>query len=188
MNIISSLQYAALIVCLTQTIGCGKASEDPTIAAQDPSPSVTETPSPDPTPSPTTEITYYSYAKTFTETNGGYPQTFQAAASCLTYLATTYCWDDGSHSLTWGNFTFTYSYWGVGLAGQVCGITSGDLGTDCMLSPTTVSEGFLLENIPSSDITQVFEQGNAVTVTCTIGEGGNLTCPEFSVDVNQSPL
>lgn len=179
-----------LVIFLLTLVGCGKAPSGNPSTGYDPSANSNSNSNSNSGGGglQTTDVTVYTLTKIFTTSTGGFAKQYTATANCFDYNAQTYCWDDGAKTVVWPGFTGTYSYWNVGNIGSGCAPgANANLGTDCTLTPTIFTEGSLSSNIAPSLITQV-KAGTVLIVTCTIEVTGDLTCPSFTLDVDQTPL
>lgn len=195
MNLIGVL---ITILVLVLDSGCGKAPSSATAttlaAAPVTLPSPTPSASPSPAPSPTPiALTYYSKPKTVAPIGGWPTKTYTATGSCVVYLSSTYCWDDGLKSLSWTDIMsgtsygpYVNTYWGMNKNGASYTSCSNSCTQDLMSGPTFISTG-LAANIPAASITAVLTTGTAKAVTCTLS-GNSLDCVDFIIDLAQPIL
>ena len=148
-----------------------------------PTPAPTPAPTPDPSQGSTVTITTYALATTKAPVSGWSTKTYTATGTCMTYLAKTYCWDDGVKTLAWVDIAnhnygpYTYTYWGLqnnpAQAGsyETC---SGGCVSDYMSNPQYVDSN-LGTNLTAAAINNVFSHGISSQVNCT-ESAGVLTC------------
>lgn len=107
---------------------------------------------------------------------------------CIEYENVTYCWDDGAHStLGPGNQLDTFSSFGIGDGSGSClPATATHFGHDCITVPTSFTG--VIANDLAAKITLVLNTGVQSTVNCTILGNGNVQCPNFLIDISQTPL
>jgi hypothetical protein len=144
----------------------------------------------------TVSVTYRKLTKTTAPVSGWITKTITMTGACLDYQTRTYCWDDGLKTLTWVNNGTTYgpyryNYWGLMVANPY-GLCFGGCTSSLMTAPTFISAQLGNNILNSSNdtgntINQVLNTGTPVAQTCT-DDNGTLTCPDFTINLNQAAL
>lgn len=192
--LITALTLTTLTACQAPTSDANRSTvspDQPTAAAAPAAVAPIPTPSPTVTTTPVT-VTYYTASKTEAPISGWATKTYTATGKCLVYSAHTYCWDDGLKILQWSsggvNYgPYGYTYFGVGhMSGSVFTLHGyGTLVDDSMMVPTVITASMETNMVTSSGT--VLSSGAPTQVSCT-DSNGTLTCPGFSIDLNQLPL
>lgn len=202
MKTLLTVYTVAFLLALT---GCGKVSAPAItipgstgttpaaspVAAADPTPVPSASPTPESSGSDPT-VTYYTASILLytrfgaTDPPGGTP--VYGSGSCAVYSGNTYCWDDGLHGLNPGaDFTFFE-------ANQGLNFCRGNCQDDTFATPLLVDANVQAFNdldagtMPNRAIHTVLTTGTPTTVNCTLDSSLNVVCPNFTIDINQTPL
>lgn len=128
------------------------------------------------------DVIVYTLSTTFLPTGltGLYHTDITEVANCLTYNSQQFCWDNGAQVYP----ATTYNNVDVGPYGyEALSQGSGGQLTSTYASPMLVTQ---YTNINRTVINEVVATGTAVTTACTVDEANTtLTCPTFTVDLNQ---
>lgn len=134
----------------------------------------------------TVQLTYFRRVKSDAPISGWITHTYTAVGSCVVYLTKTYCWDDGLQTLqSWSANSnhygpFAYTYFGLGGTPSAYGPCAGGCSSDLLSSPRHIGVT-LAANIPAQEITDIFNLGTPVAVTCTETDDA-LSCGDFTID------
>lgn len=207
MAILNLLNTVFILSCLA--VGCGRTSD---VTVPDPSNPAANTQTPDAdnedpaddsassssssssggsSGSASFQLTYYAFTKTIaTWTTSGVTHTLQGTGTCVTYNATTYCWDDGTKVSISPNVRV--QYWGLDNTFSTCPNFSGQCSSDMMLAPRIMSANVVakLNTLIGSahrTVAEVFASGTAAQATCTEA-AGVVSCGSFTINTNQVPL
>lgn len=176
-----------LIVGLLGLVGCGKAGTTGAVAFNANVPAQgggSQAPQSIP-------LTYYTESTTQFPISGSPTLSYTALGSCVVYLGTTYCWDDGIQSITQvishNTFTTYYTYWGADDFNGNFNICNGGCKLDPMASqPSVITQGVAL-NVGNSKINAMLTMGTPHAVNCTLS-GSTLNCVDFVINLNQTAL
>lgn len=165
---------------------CGSGGGGSAASSQTTAPNLTA-PSVPAAPPATVSLTYYSVTKTVAPIGSWPAKTYTATGSCVIYNAKTYCWDDGTKTVTIpGVGSYTYSYWDQSMVGAALVSCSGGCGADPLTAPTVLSV-VVETNLTLTAVNSVFSSGTSKAVTCTL-TGTDLDCVDFVIDIDQAPI
>lgn len=182
----SILVYVCYIIYLT---GCGSGGGGADAKASSPS-----SPAPgivQPTPGgggstpQTASATYYTLVKNANVTQGGHTYPITMTGHCVNYGSQDFCWDDGWQSIP--AISYETDFWGLCSLGGVVGQCSGGGSTDPATTPKLWSSMLTHLVTPIFTATDVYTQGIATPVTCTI-TGTIVDCVDFQIDTTNASL